>query len=157
MSFCSCFPNPNVLTFTFSQQPTFALKSPSILSCPSSLSHRFTLSFYKVSVVPSKNSNDKWMLPRRYDGTDWPLSDPRHSQDPTVAPSGRIWLRLMPRPSTCDISPLACDPATQYTWNCDTIHILRFPKVLTISVRQAAVAAQRTMTFQYGRPLERHS
>ena len=29
--------------------------------------------------------------------------------------------------------------------------------VLTISVRQAAVAAQRTMTFQYDRPLERHS
>ena len=28
---------------------------------------------------------------------------------------------------------------------------------LTISVRQAAVAAQRTMTFQYDRPLERHS
>ena len=28
---------------------------------------------------------------------------------------------------------------------------------LTITVRQAAVAAQRTMTFQYGRPLERHS
>ena len=28
---------------------------------------------------------------------------------------------------------------------------------LTISVRQAAVAAQRTVTFQYGRPLERHS
>ena len=30
-------------------------------------------------------------------------------------------------------------------------------RVLTISVRQAAVAAQRTMTFQYDRPLERHS
>ena len=29
--------------------------------------------------------------------------------------------------------------------------------LLTITVRQAAVAAQRTMTFQYGRPLERHS
>ena len=29
--------------------------------------------------------------------------------------------------------------------------------MLTITVRQAAVAAQRTMTFQYGRPLERHS
>ena len=29
--------------------------------------------------------------------------------------------------------------------------------VLTITVRQAAVEAQRTMTFQYGRPLERHS
>ena len=29
--------------------------------------------------------------------------------------------------------------------------------ILTISVRQAAVAAQRTMTFQYGRPLEQHS
>ena len=28
---------------------------------------------------------------------------------------------------------------------------------LTITVRQAALAAQRTMTFQYGRPLERHS
>ena len=28
---------------------------------------------------------------------------------------------------------------------------------LTISVRQAAVAAQCTMTFQYDRPLERHS
>ena len=28
---------------------------------------------------------------------------------------------------------------------------------LTISVRQAAVAAQHTMTFQYDRPLERHS
>ena len=30
-------------------------------------------------------------------------------------------------------------------------------KVLTISVRQATVAAQRTRTFQYGRPLERDS
>ena len=33
-------------------------------------------------------------------------------------------------------------------------------RMLTISVRQAAVAAQRSMTFQYGRPrrpLERHS
>ena len=29
--------------------------------------------------------------------------------------------------------------------------------LLTITVRQAAVAAQRTMTFQYGRPLEQHS
>ena len=29
--------------------------------------------------------------------------------------------------------------------------------VVEISVRQAAVAAQRTMTFQYDRPLERHS
>ena len=29
--------------------------------------------------------------------------------------------------------------------------------LLTISVRQAAVAAQCTMTFQYDRPLERHS
>ena len=29
--------------------------------------------------------------------------------------------------------------------------------LLTITVRQAAVAAQRTMTFQYGMPLERHS
>ena len=28
---------------------------------------------------------------------------------------------------------------------------------LTSSVRQAVVAAPRTMTFQYGRPLERHS
>ena len=32
-----------------------------------------------------------------------------------------------------------------------------FSTPLTITVRQAAVAAQRTMTFQYGRPLERHS
>ena len=30
-------------------------------------------------------------------------------------------------------------------------------KYLTTSVRQDAVAAQRTMTFQYGRPLQRHS
>ena len=30
-------------------------------------------------------------------------------------------------------------------------------ELLTISVRQAAVAAQRTMTFQYDRPLEQHS
>ena len=29
--------------------------------------------------------------------------------------------------------------------------------LLTISVRQAAVAAQRTMTLQYSMPLERHS
>ena len=28
---------------------------------------------------------------------------------------------------------------------------------LTISVRPASVAAQRTITFQYGRPLQRHS
>ena len=31
------------------------------------------------------------------------------------------------------------------------------PNTLTISVRQAATTAQRTMTFQYGRLLHRHS
>ena len=43
--------------------------------------------------------------------------------------------------------------------SCVSKHFIEFIAIreLTITVRQAAVAAQRTMTFQYGRPLERHS
>ena len=41
-------------------------------------------------------------------------------------------------------------------WNDLPIDV-RSAQSLTITVRQAAVAAQRTMAFQYGRPLERHS
>ena len=44
----------------------------------------------------------------------------------------------------------------KYWWKVEQIS-MPFAHVLTITVRQAAVAAQRTMTFQYGKPLERHS
>ena len=50
-------------------------------------------------------------------------------------------------------------PNRELSLDCELRHADRYQsyRLLTISVRQAAVAAQRTMTFQYGRPLERHS